>query len=87
MPTSVRLNPKTERLLEKLARERSQSKSDVIRDAIESLATKKNSLADGGTLYDSIFDLIGCVQEGPADLSEQTGKKFRELLAERRIDE
>jgi hypothetical protein len=28
--------------------------------------------------------LIGCALEGPADLSAETGKKFREMLLRRR---
>ncbi len=87
MPTSVRLDPKTERLLEKLASERAQSKSDVIRDAIESLATTKSADVDGGTLYESIYDLVGCAEGGLPDLSERTGKRFRELLTGRSPNE
>ena len=86
MPTSVRLDRKTEKLLEKLARTRSQSKSDVIREAIESLAIQEKSVLEEESLFDSLSDLIGCVDGGPADSSEQTGKKFRELLSNRRTD-
>lgn len=31
--------------------------------------------------FDLVSDLVGCVSGGPTDLSEQTGKKFRQLLA------
>ncbi|MEP7010992.1 MAG: hypothetical protein ABJC13_11775 [Acidobacteriota bacterium] len=31
-------------------------------------------------LLDLATDLIGCVSGGPPDLSEQTGKKFRQIL-------
>lgn len=34
----------------------------------------------GRSSFDRAADLIGCVSGGPPDLSEQTGKKFRELL-------
>jgi len=84
MPTSVRLDPETERLLARLARERSQSKSDVIREAIESLARHDEAVPTDGTLFESISDLIGCVDGGPADLSKLTGKKFRELLTSKK---
>ena len=35
---------------------------------------------DERSSFDRAADLIGCVSGGPPDLSEQTGKKFRELL-------
>lgn len=35
---------------------------------------------EGRISFDLISDLIGCVSGGPPDLSEQTGKKFRQLL-------
>ena len=81
MPTSVRLDARTEKLLERLARRRSQSKSDVMRQAIESLASE--DIMDKGTLYNSISDLLGSVRGGPSDLSEMTGKRFRRLLSRR----
>jgi hypothetical protein len=52
----------------------------VIRDAIESLARRQVAGPEDGILFESISDLIGCVDDGPPDLSERTGEKFRELL-------
>lgn len=84
MPVSVRLDPKTEGLVSRLARRRGQTKSEVIREAIKLLAGKE----DGGKKpvhpYDTIAHLIGCAHGGPCDLSEQTGQRFRKLLLERR---
>ncbi|HEY6323447.1 MAG TPA: CopG family transcriptional regulator [Thermoanaerobaculia bacterium] len=73
MPTSVRLDPETERALEQLARSRSVSKSEVVRQAIELLAARERQAP-----FDRVADLIGSVRGGPPDLSEQTGKRFRE---------
>lgn len=84
MPTSVRLDPETERLLARLARKRSQSKSDVIRAAIESLARQDEAVPADGTLFETISDLVGCVHGGPPDLSKRTGEKFREALTSRK---
>jgi len=83
MPTSVRLDPETERLLARLARKRSQSKSDVIREAIESLSRQDVAVPEDETVLESISDLIGCVDGGPPNLSERTGEKFRELLTKK----
>jgi Arc/MetJ-type ribon-helix-helix transcriptional regulator len=78
VPTSVRLDPETERVLEELARSKSVSKSEVLRQAIELLASQVRKAP-----YDRVADLIGSVRGGPPDLSEETGKRFRQLLADR----
>lgn len=81
MPTSVRLDPETEKLLDRLARQRSQTKSDIIREAIYALAATDKAIQSRETLHDSIRDLVGCIESGVGDLSEQTGKRFRDLVA------
>lgn len=83
MAISVRLDPGTERLVERLARQRKQTKSEVIRDALGMLAQQEKG-ADGKKLpYDRVAHLIGCVRGGPTDLSVRTGEKFAKLLRER----
>jgi Arc/MetJ-type ribon-helix-helix transcriptional regulator len=79
VPTSVRLDPETERALEQLARSRSVSKSEVVRQGIALLASLERQAP-----FDRVADLIGSVRGGPPDLSEQTGKRFRQLLADRK---
>lgn len=80
MPTSIRLDLKTQGTLERLARSRSQTKSEVVRRAIELLAAK-----EAPPPYEAIADLIGCVKGGPPDLSEDTGQKFRDLLTQKKL--
>jgi len=85
MPTSVRLDPKTESLVRRLARKRGQTKSEVIREALVALARSEEGREGGGTLYDAIAHVVGSVKGGPRDLSERTGEKFRaRLLARKR---
>lgn len=83
MPTSVRLDDRTRRLLEKLMRTTRKTRSEVIRQAIEALARAESSGTES-TPYDAVKDLIGCARGGPVDLSVDTGTKFAELLLERR---
>ncbi len=83
MPLSVRVDPKTERTLERLARTKGQTKSEVIREAIAALAQDNDGAATAKRPYEMIQDLIGCVKGGPPDLSVRTGEKFQRLLAER----
>ncbi|MBI2361709.1 MAG: ribbon-helix-helix protein, CopG family [Deltaproteobacteria bacterium] len=83
MPLSVRLDPGTERLVERLARQRNQTKSEVIRDALGILAQQEKDAAKKKRPYDLIAHLIGCVDSGGTNLSEKTGEKFAKLLREK----
>jgi len=80
MPTSVRLDPKTESLVSRLARKRGQTKSEVIREALVALGRSEDRTKRRGTLYDAIAHVVGSVKGLPPDLSERTGEKFRALL-------
>ena len=85
MPLTVRVDTKTERLIERLARKRGSTKSEVVREAIGVLARQE---AEGRNKadrpYETIRDLIGIAQGGPANLSGQTGGQFRQLLIAKR---
>ena len=80
MPVSVRLDPKTEELVTRLARKKGRTKSEVIRQAIRVLAEGQDAGKKPLRPYDAIAHLIGCAPGGPRDLSEQTGEQFRHLL-------
>ena len=80
MPVSVRLDPKTEEFVTRLARKKGRTKSEVIRQAIQALAEGQDAGKKPLRPYDAIAHLIGCARGGPRDLSEQTGQKFRHLL-------
>jgi hypothetical protein len=84
MALSVRLDPGTEKLVERLARQRGQTKSEVIRDALGMLAEQERGSDGKERPYDLVAHLIGCVRGGPADLSVRTGEKFARLLTERK---
>jgi|GraSoiStandDraft_16_1057320.scaffolds.fasta_scaffold1414378_2 ribbon-helix-helix CopG family protein len=84
MPTSVRLDLKTERTLERLARRRRTSKSAILREAVDALA--RRSLADNGRAggLAKFQHVIGCVSSGRGDLSTRTGQGFRRILEQKR---
>ncbi len=84
MPTSVRLDPKTESLVNRLARKRGQTKSEAIREALLALARSEEGAKPQKTAYEALAHLIGCVKDGPGDFSVRTGEKFRALLLERK---
>ncbi len=80
---SVRLDGETERLVERVARRRKQTKSEVVRGAIAALAKEETPLSDGKP-YEAVAHLVGSVRGGPSDLSDRTGDKFRRLLVDRK---
>ncbi|MGH8248574.1 MAG: ribbon-helix-helix protein, CopG family [Gammaproteobacteria bacterium] len=79
MPTSVRLNPRTEALVRRLMAQRRQTKSELIRDALRALAESENRAEP--TPYRLVEHLIGVADSGGLCLSERTGEKFRHLLS------
>jgi len=83
MPLSVRLDARTESLVGRLARKRRQTKSEVIRDAIGALAKQEEQGAGRKRPYDLVAHLIGCVDSGGANLSQNTGERFAKLLREK----
>jgi hypothetical protein len=83
MPMSVRLDARTERLVDRLAKRKRQTKSEIVREAIGVLAQQTEVREKAKRPYDLIAHLIGCVDSGGARLSEKTGEKFADLLREK----
>lgn len=83
MPLTVRIDQKTERLIQRLARKRGRSKSEVIREAIDILAKRAQELERTERPFEAVRDLIGSIRGGPSDLSERTGDRFRRMLEDR----
>ncbi len=83
MATSVRMDPATERLLDRLANARGSTKSEVIRDALRLAARTERSPRKSPRPYDAVRGIIGSVRGGPSDISERTGQLFRSLLLDR----
>jgi hypothetical protein len=78
---TVRLDVPTETALKRLAARRGQTKSEVIRDAILRLAEEESKPLSA---YDRLRPFLGIVDSGGQQLSTDTGKRLRTLLAERR---
>lgn len=89
MPTSIRLDPHDARLLRRLAKERGQTQSEVVRAAIQTLAREaEEARARSGRVstYDRLAHVVGIADSGGAGLSDDTGTRFRRLLVERARD-
>jgi predicted DNA-binding protein len=78
MPLSIRLEPEAKLALEEIARRRGTTQSQLVRSAIEDLIVREQ-----GSLYARVEDLVGSVEGGPPDLSQETGRRFREMLVRR----
>jgi len=81
MPTSVRLDPETEALLDQLARTYRRTKSDILREALHCLAQDKQVKDVDNGPYTLVADLIGIAQGGPDNLARCHKRAFRDLLA------
>jgi len=81
MPTSVRLDPETEALLDQLARIYQRTKSDILREALRRLARDKPVKDVNNGPYTLVADLIGIAQGGPDNLARRHKQAFRDLLA------
>ena len=80
MPVSVRLDAKTTDLVDRLARRRGLTKSEVLRVALRQFAEREAGEQAAGTAYDRLAHLIGCFDSGGANLSERTGERFAAAL-------
>lgn len=76
--TTVRLDPTTRRIIDRLAERRGQTRAEVIRDAIELLAGEE----DCGKLsaFDRLEPFLGIADSGVRQLSRESGRRFRRTL-------
>ena len=84
MPTTVRLDPETESILQRLARKTGRSKSSVIREAILRMSARDVRPKPGSTLFDQMEDLVGVGRGGPSHLASRSEEILRDLFARRR---
>jgi hypothetical protein len=80
MPFNVRLNARTERLLNALAKRRGQTRSDIVREAIERFGEAQASPAQQLTAYDQWADVIGVARTVGRDSSKTTGDLFSDIV-------
>jgi Arc/MetJ-type ribon-helix-helix transcriptional regulator len=76
-PLTLRLEKKTRQRIERIARRRQISTSEVIRQAIEAWLERQEPIT---APYEAIADLIGVVNGGNPQRSTETGRCFREIL-------
>jgi hypothetical protein len=78
---NVRIDPEMAALLERVARQTGRTKSEVVRDALETLRGRDTRVV-GKRPIEAMAGLIGCWDSGGMQLSERTGERFARLLKE-----
>jgi len=76
---SVRLDTFSEVTLNRLAEQRGQTWTEILREALRRLAEDEME----PSAYDRLRPFIGCSDSGGQQLSERTGTRLRELLEEK----
>lgn len=85
MVTSVRLDTKTERALDRMARLTGKTKSDLIREAVQQMTARTARDSEGGpTAYDRLADLIGLVDRGAGDRAARSEEILSQMFARTR---
>lgn len=85
MVISVRLDTKTERALDRMAKLTGKTRSDLIREAVQQMAARAAQDSEKGpTAYNRLADLIGLVDRGPSDRAARSEEILRRRFAEKR---
>ena len=82
MAVTFRLDPKSRRALDALAKRRGLSRSDVVREALAVYGAQAEP-PDAGP-YDAWVDVIGVVSLGVRDPARTTGEQFSAQVRDRR---
>jgi metal-responsive CopG/Arc/MetJ family transcriptional regulator len=69
---NVRLDPKTDRALNAMARRRRQSRSDIVRDALKHYTAANGEDASPGRPYDAWVDVIGIINSAHGPSGERS---------------
>lgn len=83
MALTVRLSPKSERILNALAKRRRLSRSDVVREALARYEADEGGTAAGSRPYDAWLDVIGVIKLGVRDSAMTTGEQFAAIVRQR----
>ena len=83
MTMTVRLDPKTESAIERLARRKKQTKSAIVREAIASYERDEAASGPSQTPAAAMAPFIGIADSGRSGRSERTGEGFRALVTKK----
>jgi hypothetical protein len=78
---NIRIDAETAAFLDRIARARGLTKSEVVRQALATLR-KQDVRPSNSTPYERMAHLIGSGDSGGMQLSERTGERFARMLQE-----
>jgi predicted transcriptional regulator len=81
---TFRLDDKLERELRRLAEMEGKTKTDLVREALADYTARKKSAKRPVSVAEAMKDYIGSGRSKNRDLSLNTGKKFLEILLEKK---
>jgi hypothetical protein len=84
MPFSLRLDPETEATIRRLSAGTGRSKSQVVREALAHYAAERHlSNAAEQSTFARLKPFIGTISTGGANYSNNTHRKYRDLIAQK----
>jgi len=84
MLLTVRLDPQAARALNRLAKRRGLSRSELVREALAQYASDDGGRDRGTSPYDAWLDVVGVINAGVRDTSRSTGAQLTGILREQR---
>jgi Ribbon-helix-helix protein, copG family len=79
---NIRIDAETAAFLDRFARERGLTKSEIVREVLAKLRKKEGARPSRKTPYEMVAHLIGKWDSGGMNLSERTGERFARMLQE-----
>lgn len=86
MALTVRLNAKTERALDQLARRRGQTRSDLVREALDHYSVTQTAVGEGDSALAAWADVIGIINSGPPAVARTSGERFTDVVRKKTRD-
>jgi len=80
MPFSLRLDPKTEAKIRRLATATGQTKSAVVREAMAQYGDETSASPAAESAFDRLQPFLGIVRTGGRNLSARTHATYRDAL-------
>ena len=86
MALTVRLTPKIERVLDQLARRRGQTRSDLVREALDHYSVTQAAVGEGDSALAAWVDVIGIIDSGQQTGSRSTGERYADVVRKKAKD-
>ncbi len=86
MALTVRLTPKTERVLDQLARKRGQTRSDLVREALDHYSVTQAAVTEGDSALAAWVDVIGIIDSGQHAVTRTSGERFTDVVRKKARD-